>query len=94
MDSTMRSFSASSIPLGYIGMASESIAISIVSHIAVVSASATSVNMSSGRGGGATPLPSPSSTIQVLNTVLQNMGHLQLHLTSLASAFGQSFVRA
>lgn len=88
VDSTIPSISASSIPLGYTGMASDSTAISVVAHIAVVSSSTTSIGMSYGGGGGATPPPPPLPTNPVQNTILQNMGQLQLQLTSLASSSG------
>lgn len=70
VDSTIPSISASFVPLGYMGMASDS-------TIAVVSTSTTSVDMSSSEGGGGAP-PPPLPTNLVLNTILQNMVQLQL----------------
>lgn len=68
---------------------------SIAAQVYMVSTSTTSISGiislgGVGGGGGASSPPSPPPpTNPILNTILQNMGQLQLQLTNLTSAYSQ-----
>lgn len=84
---TILIINASTTPLGYTSMSSSSTSTSVVAQVSTVSASTTSVGGFGGGGdvggvgggGGASgPRPPPPPANPILNTILQNMGQLQL----------------
>lgn len=96
--STIPSVTSSLTPLGYTGTASS--LTSVTTQVLVISASTTSAGGTSpfegfgGGGGGSRPPPPPLPSNPVLNTILQNIGQLQLQLTNIASTSSQSCVLA
>ncbi|XP_059067466.1 uncharacterized protein LOC131858289 [Cryptomeria japonica] len=95
---TIHGINASTTMLGYMGMSSSSTFASATAQISTVSTNTTFVGGigpyggSGGGGSGSSPPPPPLPSNPVLNTILQNMGQLELELTILASSSGQSFV--